>query len=76
MHEAIRAVHGCDITPPSYSAFADITTCTAQGGKSVRCNKVRVAKKVAESGADFSVLDLDDKVRQLVDFIRQANLVQ
>jgi predicted ATPase len=36
-------------------------------------DKVRVAHLVCEKEPDFSVLDLDEKVRQLVVFIRKAN---
>jgi predicted ATP-dependent endonuclease of OLD family len=36
-------------------------------------NKVSVARKIAESSVDYSILDLDEKITELVEFIQKCN---
>lgn len=48
--------------------FVEITT----GREIVKVDKIKVAKRVTEEVADFSQLDLNKKIRDLVSFIRSA----
>lgn len=56
--------------PRKYGRFDTVLPKTA-GGKEV--DKMKLARAVASQPADLSVLDLKDRVTELVEFIRRAN---
>ena len=72
IHRAIKEVYGEDVAPAEWGKFNKLTTFT-KSGKEKEINKILVAKRIIEHNTNFEVLDLDRKVTELVEFIKQAN---
>jgi predicted ATP-dependent endonuclease of OLD family len=68
--ECVKRVHPSINEDEIYCGQYEKITHTSKGAK---INKVKVAKKVAEQKADYSNLDLDKKVNELIKNIENAN---
>jgi hypothetical protein len=73
MHQAVCQVHTGAIPAP-WGQYSDVTVYNVPPGNESRgIDKVKVARSVAERDPDLSVLDLRDRVNELVGFIQMAN---
>lgn len=71
-HQAVKSVHGDTANPVPWGQYDDVTKY-AKAGETKEIDKVKVAKKLTEEATAFNQLDFDDKVTELVDFIKRAN---
>ncbi len=74
-HQAVKSVHGDTANPVPWRQYDDVTKY-AKAGKTKEIDKVKVAKKLTEEATAFNHLDFDDKVIELVNFIKKANGIQ
>ncbi|NQX63261.1 AAA family ATPase [Paenibacillus qinlingensis] len=70
---SISEVHGDNILHPQYGVFNVVSTIQ-KNGKLISIDKISVAKRVTTKNTDYSVLDLNQKMDDLIRFIHQANL--
>lgn len=74
LEAAVKEVHRNAVRLSATGSFDHaLTFVTANGHVVERVDKVKVAHEVANRPADLNVLDLKEKVRRLVNFIRSAN---
>lgn len=71
-HQAVKSVHGDTANPVPWGQYDDVTKY-AKAGETKEIDKVKVAKKLTEEATTFNQLDFDDKVTELVNFIKKAN---
>ena len=71
--EAINTVHKNVKKQPTFGIFRKNLDYKNINNKIVTANKIKVAHHVVSQPADFAVLDLEEQVGKLVDFIRKAN---
>ncbi|WP_373325580.1 hypothetical protein [Sporomusa paucivorans] len=64
--------YGDTATPAEWGQYNDVTTYS-KNNKEHAIDKVKVARILVAQSTDFLQLDLEQKVNELVSFIRQAN---
>ncbi len=72
LEEALESVHP-GATLLLRGKFSDPCAVKMKSGKKKDFDKVRIAKKVVQSDADFTVLDLEERINKIVDFIKHSN---
>jgi AAA ATPase domain len=71
---AISATHPTYKLTNSLEAYDNVLSVANRKGEPVQASKVKVALEVVKSGGpDFARLDLRDRVRDLIRFIRESN---
>ncbi len=73
LRKAIKAVHP---NAECLNEMGDYDNCLlikSKKGKEASANKVKVAREVVKEQTNLDILDLKEKVNQLIEFIRQAN---
>jgi hypothetical protein len=82
VEEAVRHTHKLAEAIEDKSEFANVLRFkrkeprASDGAQSAIADKIRVARELVESEADLSRLDLKDRVRDIVDFIRASNALE
>lgn len=73
--EAVRVVHPTvsELLAAPTPESDPLVAVKADGSALVTLDKVAIAERVVETPVDLSVLDLEDRVGELLEFIRRAN---
>lgn len=74
LHKAIIDIYGEKVIPLKYSQYNKITNYKDDNNKNRKCDKVRLAKKITEKPTNYKVLNLEEKIKELIDFINKSNL--
>ena len=72
--QAIHRLYGAGVLPAEYGQYETVTTYTKNGDKK-SFDKVNIAKAVTSNNANYTILDLNEKVEGLIQFIKQANYI-
>jgi predicted ATP-dependent endonuclease of OLD family len=71
-HEAVSKLYGMNLDLRDWAQFEDVTKFK-QNSKEREVDKIRIAKEIIGMPSDFSMLDLESKVCELVSFVRRSN---
>lgn len=76
LQTAIKTVHPSAAKLCNYDAYADMLDCTSSKGKKLESiDKVKIAHEVIKHAPNFDMLDLQERITELVTFIKTANKV-
>ena len=75
IEEALRELHPewRPIEEGVESAYRDLLAYRTQRGKRAEIDKIALARRLVQAEADISVLDLEERLTELVAFVRKAN---
>lgn len=74
--EALKAVHGSEASLVSYGQYDDITKYlkgTKEQVKEHNIDKIKVSKQLSTTSQTLNILDLEQKINELVEFIKTSN---
>jgi hypothetical protein len=73
--EAVRELHPefRPIGDNGEGSFRDLLAYRRQNGQRAAIDKIALARKIVQSEADISILDLETRLNELADFVRTAN---
>jgi len=77
LSQAIKEVYGEDSRLPQWDQYGKMTKFYKPNFKDWKdIDKVKIAKKLTETSPNFDILDLEEKAKELVKYIRNCNYIE
>jgi predicted ATP-dependent endonuclease of OLD family len=71
--DSIKKLDSTASSLKDYGQYSKVIAYLREDGSERNIDKVKLANEVVRSNADFSILDLDEKITSLVNFVKVAN---